>query len=120
MKFKIKSVEKLKDRLISHYNLYKKYHFIGKLRAEGKLSLKGRLVYERNMGPGQFGYEQFTIKTPVDDKSQPHFKGQCQAIGTGDVFNVAAWINKEGNIRFEIYETEGYAIQKPNPTPHPF
>ena len=116
MKFKIKSVEKLKDRLRTHYNLYKEYTYIGKLRAEGKLSLRGRLMYERETGPGQFGIEKFTITTPVGNKSQPHFKGQCQAIGTGDVFNVAAWINREGNIRFEIYETEGYKI-KSQPLP---
>lgn len=115
MKFKIKSVEKLKDRLKKHYNLYKEYYHIGKLRAEGRISLRGRLTYERDSGPGQFGTEKFTITTPVGSKSQPHFKGQCQAMGTGDVFQVAAWINKEGNIRFEIYEAK---ITKP--TPHPF
>lgn len=105
IKYKPKPLEKLKQRAIAHYKLYKEYKVIGKLRAEGRLSVKGNVKYEKGINN-----ETFTIETDYfDDKSRPHFKGKCQAIGTGDVFNVAAWINKEGNLRFEIYETEGYS-----------
>ena len=118
--FKSKPIEKLKERLKSHYNLYKDYIHIGKLRAEGRMALRGRVKYEVDVGPGQFGKETFKLDFPKENKSQPHFKGQCQAMGTGDMFNVAAWINKEGNLRFEIYESEGYRTKKMNKGPLPF
>ena len=120
IKYKPKTLEKLKDRLKTHYNLYKDYIHIGKLRAEGKLYHKGRMKTSIDVAPGQFGIEHFEFDFPKGQKSQPHFKGQCHAMGTGDMFNVAAWINKEGNLRFEIYELEGYRTKKMNKGPLPF
>ena len=121
IKYKPKTLEKLKDRLKTHYNLYKEYLHIGKLRAEGKLWSRGRVEYQQSNGYNSgFGAEIFRIQVNRTTKSQPHFKGKCQAMGTGDMFNVAAWINKEGNLRFEIYELEGYRTKKMNKGPLPF
>jgi hypothetical protein len=108
-KFKSKAFEKRKERLKAHYNLYKDYKYIGKLRAEGRMALRGRVKYDVDYVPGQSGKETFKLDFPKGQKSQPHFKGHCQAMGTGDIFNVDAWINTNGNLRFEIYESEGYS-----------
>jgi hypothetical protein len=48
--FKSKPIEKLKDRLKTHYNLYKDYIHIGKLRAEGRMALRGRVKYDYRNG----------------------------------------------------------------------
>lgn len=93
IKYKPKTLEQLKQRIQTHYNLYKEYLTIGKIRAEGKLWCRGRLQYQQSNGPGKFDIEKFDIEVLKTNKSQPHFKGTCQAMGTGDSFNVAAWLN---------------------------
>jgi len=118
--YKPKTLEKLKDRLKTHYNLYKDYIHIGKLRAEGKLYHKGRMKTSIDVAPGQFGIEHFEFDFPKGDKSQPHFKGMCQAMGTGDSFKVAAWLNTDGSLRIEIYESEGYRTTRMTNGPLPF
>ena len=117
-KFKPKTLEKLKDRLKTHYNLYKDYIHIGKLRAEGKLYHKGRLKVSTEYQPTVV--ERFELEFRKGDKSQPHFKGTCQAMGTGDSFKVAAWLNKDGSLRIEIYESEGYRTTRMANGPLPF
>jgi hypothetical protein len=119
-KFKPKTLEKLKDRLKTHYNLYKDYIHIGKLRAEGKLYHKGRMKTSTDVTTVPFGIEHFEFDFPKGDKSQPHFKGQCQAMGTGDSFKVAAWLNTDGSLRIEIYESEGYRTTRMTNGPLPF
>lgn len=109
-KVKLKTIEQLKERIQTHYNLYKEYLSIGKIRAEGKLWSRGRVEYQQSTGYNSgFGAEIFKIQVNRTTKSQPHFKGKCQAMGTGDSFNVAAWLNRDGSIRIEIYEKDGYA-----------
>ena len=111
---KIRNLVDLKRRVINHYNRYKEYHRIGKLRAEGRLKLhRGSLSGEVGVG-GLSKTESWNLTFPDHDKQHPHFKGKCQAMNTGDVFTVAAWLNAHGNLRIEIYEIEGYA-QKNKP-----
>ena len=107
-RFKLKTLEQLRERIQTHYNLYKDYLHVGKIRAEGKLWCNGRLSYNQSNQGGSITIEKFNIEVPINDKAQPHFKGQCQAMGTGDTFSVAAWINRNGSIRIEITEKEGY------------
>jgi hypothetical protein len=109
IQLKSKPIEKLKERLKAHYNLYKDYVHIGKLRAEGKLYLKGTIKTNTTYSPGEnTAVEHFEYTFRKGKKSRPHFKGMCQAMNTGDSFKVAAWLNKEGSLRIEIYESDGY------------
>lgn len=109
IKFRLKTLEQLRERIQTHYNLYKDYLHIGKIRAEGKLWCNGSLSYQQSrQAMGSLSIENFNIEVPIHDKAQPHFKGKCQAVGTADAFSVAAWINRDGSMRIEITEEEGY------------
>jgi hypothetical protein len=110
---KIRNLVDLKRRVTNHYNRYKEYQAIGKLRAEGRLKLhRGSLSGEVD---SLFNTESWKLTFHDHDKEHPHFKGNCQAMNTGDVFNVAAWLNPHGNLRIEIYEVAGYARKNKPP-----
>jgi len=104
MSRKPKPIESLKQTRVKHRTRYKEYYHIGPIRAEGYLKCRGNITRKA------VGKRIITTidNYRLDDKDQPEFKGFCQAVGTADVFRVSAWINKDGSMRIEISENEGY------------
>jgi hypothetical protein len=105
---KLKNREGLATMRKNHRNLYKEYQTIGPIRAHGRLRPRGVVKYRGH----DMHTKRFDIEIPIRDKEQPHFKGLCQAAGSVDVFTVAAWMNENGTIRFEICEEDGYSKPK--------
>lgn len=104
-----KELAALKRQVVNHAIRYAGYCHFGKLRAEGRLKIH-RGGYITKSIDSKRG-EKFVLQFPNYDgstKSRPHFKGICQASNSGDVFIIAAWVNDNGTLRFEVCDNTGY------------
>ena len=89
----LKNLTELKNCKKNHYNRYRESNVIGSIRAWGSF----KKINYSNHSP-----------------EKPAFRGLCQALGTGEPFQISVWDN--GNdFRFEICEIDGYNKKNVSP-----